>query len=77
MTGFQDLEGQLLDAIERKRSRRAHRASAIIVVASSALVAALAVFAIVLLGPCTALCPLALRQSPSDGLRAGLLRPPT
>jgi hypothetical protein len=50
MTGFQDLESQLLDAIERKRSRRAHRASAIIVVASGGLVATLAVFAIVLLG---------------------------
>jgi hypothetical protein len=50
MTGFHDLEGQLLDAIERRGSRRSHRASAIVVVASSTLVAALAIFAIVLLG---------------------------
>ena len=50
MTGFDDLEGQLLDAIERRGSRRSPRASAVAVLASSALVAALAVFAIVLLG---------------------------
>lgn len=50
MSGFDDLQGQLLDAIERKGSRRPRRAAAFVVAASSALVAALVVFAIVLLG---------------------------
>jgi hypothetical protein len=50
MTGFQDLEGQLLDAIERTGSRRRPRASLLIVVASSVMVLALAAVAIVALG---------------------------
>jgi hypothetical protein len=50
MTGFDELEGQLLDAIERRGSRRSPRAATFVVVGSSAVVLALAGFAIVLLG---------------------------
>ena len=50
MSGFEDFEGQLLDAIARRAPSRAHRASILIVAASSALVMALAAVAIVALG---------------------------
>lgn len=50
MTGFDALEGQLLDAIERKESRRSRHGALLIVVASSAVVVAVVALAIVALG---------------------------
>ncbi|HTU84385.1 MAG TPA: hypothetical protein VMF57_02360 [Solirubrobacteraceae bacterium] len=50
MSGFEDFERQLLDAIARRAPRRVRRASTLIVAASSALVVAVAALAIVLLG---------------------------
>lgn len=50
MTGFSELEDQLLDAIERKGSRRGPRASTVMVVASSAMVVVLVAVAILALG---------------------------
>jgi len=50
MTGFQELEGQLFAAIERKAPRRASRVSGLPLAASSVVVLAVAAFAIVALG---------------------------
>lgn len=50
MTGFSELEDQLLDAIERRGSRAKRHGSVLIVAASSAMVMALAAVAIVVLG---------------------------
>ncbi|MFZ0379430.1 MAG: hypothetical protein WCD11_16370 [Solirubrobacteraceae bacterium] len=50
MSGFDDLQRQLLDAIERKGSRRAPRGSFLIIAASSAIVLVVAAAAIVALG---------------------------
>jgi len=50
MTGFQELEGQLFAAIERKAPRRASRVSGLLLAASSVVVLAVAAFAVVALG---------------------------
>jgi hypothetical protein len=74
MSGFQDLERQLLDAIERKGSRRSPRAATFVVLASSALVVAVAAFAIVLLGQGKAPSP---PNHPPAGSPPPKVQPPT
>ena len=67
MTGYQDLEGQLLDAIAQRASRRQHRGATVVLLASGALVVAVAAFAVIALGH---------RKPPAPGPTAGATPPP-